>query len=103
LSPPESFPAPWAAEAFALAEALRDRGLFTGGEWAAALGREIAADGAAGDGGEAYWRAFVRALERLVEERAGAPGELGRLRRAWERAAAATPHGRPIELSRGRP
>ena len=37
------FRAPWEAQAFAMAVTLHERGLFTWSEWAAVLGRHIAA------------------------------------------------------------
>ena len=48
--PPESMPGqgvfaePWQATAFALTVALHERGLFSWPEWAATLGRHIAAE-----------------------------------------------------------
>jgi hypothetical protein len=80
---------PWEAEAHALAVALSERGAFTWEEWTQAVG--------AAPEGEDRW---VTALERLVVERglAGADA-LARYREAWARAAARTPHGKPIELT----
>jgi nitrile hydratase accessory protein len=87
-----TFREPWEAQAFALAVSLQDRGVISASEWAAALGAEIAA---APD--EEYYRCWLAALERLVDARE--PGALARHRDAWARAAARTPHGKPIELS----
>jgi nitrile hydratase accessory protein len=92
---------PWEAQAFAMALALRQRGLFTWGEWAAALGDEIKRAQRAGDPdtGETYYRHWLATLERLVAEKGVASLEtLGRYRDAWDRAADRTPHGAPIEL-----
>jgi nitrile hydratase accessory protein len=88
------FREPWEAQAFALAVSLQDRGVFTAGEWAAALGAEIAAAPDA-----SYYECWLAALERLAGERELTdPGTLARYRDAWERAAHRTPHGTPIEL-----
>jgi nitrile hydratase accessory protein len=96
------FRAPWEAQAFAMALALHQRGLFTWGEWVATLGEEIKRAQAAGDPdtGETYYRHWLAALERLVAEKGVASGEmLARYRDAWDRAARRTPHGSSIELS----
>jgi nitrile hydratase accessory protein len=96
------FREPWEAQAFAMALALHQRGLFTWSEWAATLAEEIKRAQAAGDPdtGETYYRHWLATLERLVTEKGVASGEmLARYRDAWDRAAGRTPHGRPIELS----
>jgi nitrile hydratase accessory protein len=95
------FREPWEAQAFAMALALQQRGLFTWSEWAAALGEEIKRAQRAGDPdtGETYYRHWLATLERLVAEKGVASEEtLGRYREAWDRAADRTPHGTPIEL-----
>jgi nitrile hydratase accessory protein len=95
------FREPWEAQAFAMALALFDRGVFTWPQWAAALAEEIKRAQAAGDPdtGETYYRHWLNALERL----AAAKGvvdlpTLARYRDAWEHAAERTPHGAPIAL-----
>jgi nitrile hydratase accessory protein len=95
------FREPWEAQAFALALALHERGLFTWNEWAATLGDEIKRAQAAGDPdtGETYYRHWLATLERVVTEKGVASRELmDRYRDAWDRAADRTPHGTPIEL-----
>lgn len=95
------FREPWEAQAFALAVALNERGLFTWSEWAAALGEEIKRAQAAGDPdlGNTYYRHWLAALERIVAAKGLADARaLGRYREAWAHAAARTPHGIPIEL-----
>ena len=60
------FREPWEAQAFAMALALHERGLFTWTEWAAALADEIKRAQAAGDPdtGETYYRHWLATLER---------------------------------------
>jgi len=92
---------PWEAQAFALAVALQERGVFSKAEWATALGEEISKAQAAGDPdtGETYYRHWLAALERLVAAKGLADARmLGRTREAWRRASSRTPHGMPIEL-----
>ena len=95
------FREPWEAQAFALAVALNQRGLFTWSEWAAALGAEIKRAQAAGDPdlGNTYYRHWLAALERILAEKGVASAAmLARYRDAWDHAADRTPHGSPIEL-----
>ncbi len=95
------FAEPWEAQAFALAVALQERGLFTWREWAEALGAEIRRAQAAGDPdtGRTYYRHWLAALERLVAEKGATDAvTLARYRDAWDHAADRTPHGTPIEL-----
>ncbi len=96
------FREPWEAQAFSMALALHQRGLFTWPEWAAALADEIKRAQAAGDPdtGETYYRHWLATLERLVAEKGITTRDtLARYRDAWDRAADRTPHGTPIELS----
>ena len=95
------FREPWEAQAFAMAVALHQGGLFTWVEWAHALSQEIVAAQAAGDAdlGDTYYSHWLRALERLVAAKgASSTQELERYRRAWDHAADRTAHGKPIEL-----
>ena len=95
------FAAPWEAQAFAMALALHQRGLYTWPEWAAALAAQIESAQAHGDPdlGDTYYRHWLAALEGLVAAKgAGSLAELARYRDAWDRAADRTPHGRPIVL-----
>ena len=95
------FREPWEAQAFAMALALHERGLFTWPQWAATLADEIKRAQAAGDPdtGETYYRHWLATLERLVAAKGVASTEtLDRYRDAWDRAADRTPHGSPIEL-----
>jgi nitrile hydratase accessory protein len=95
------FREPWEAQAFAMALALHERGLFTWNEWAATLSDEIKRAQAAGDPdtGETYYRHWLNTLERLVTEKGATDAPtLARYRDAWDHAADRTPHGTPIEL-----
>jgi nitrile hydratase accessory protein len=95
------FREPWEAQAFALALALHERGVFTWAEWAATLGEEIKRAQAAGDRdtGETYYRHWLNTLERLVAAKGVTDmATLARYRDAWDRAAGRTPHGAPIDL-----
>jgi nitrile hydratase accessory protein len=96
------FKEPWQAQAFAIALALHERGVFTWNEWAATLSDEIKRAQAAGDPdtGETYYLHWLATLERLVAEKGVASREtLDQYRDAWDRACDRTPHGKPIELT----
>lgn len=96
------FRAPWEAQAFALTIMLYEKGLFTWGEWTAALADEIARAQQAGDPdtGETYYRHWLAAVERLVAAKGLCDvTALLRYRDAWQRAALRTPHGMPITLA----
>ena len=95
------FAEPWQAQAFAMALALHQRGLFSWPEWADALSRQIRSAQAAGDAdlGDTYYRHWLAALEALVAAKgASSAAELARYRDAWDHAADRTPHGQPIDL-----
>ena len=99
MNPPDLedpvFNEPWEAQAFAMVVKLHERGCFTWGEWAEFLGAEIKSYNAA------YYGHWLAALEKIVEAK-GLMSQIERLNRvdAWDRAAHATPHGKPIELTR---
>ena len=85
-----------------MALSLHEKGLFTWPEWAAALATEIKRAQASGDPdtGDTYYHHWLAALEGLVKSRGVASAELLEQRRAaWDRAARATPHGKPIDLA----
>ena len=95
------FREPWEAQAFAMALALYDQGLFTWPEWAAMLADEIKRAQACGDPdtGTTYYHHWLATLERLVTEKRLTDRQmLERYRKAWDHAADRTPHGMPIEL-----
>ena len=92
------FSEPWEAQAFALALALHEAGLFSWSEWTAALRAPAGSGSLEGEG--AYYRNWLAALESLVvEKRAVSREALAARAAAWERAAKATPHGAPILLA----
>lgn len=95
------FGEPWQAQAFAMTLALHERGLFTWGEWAAALAIEIKRAQGEGDPdtGETYYSHWLAALEKLVADKGVATHDtLHRYRDAWGHACDRTPHGEPIVL-----
>jgi nitrile hydratase accessory protein len=95
------FREPWEAQAFAMALALHERGVFTWPECAETLGAQIKRAQAAGDPdtGETYYRHWLATLETLVAAKGVATSDLlHRYRDAWDHAADRTPHGAPIEL-----
>ncbi len=97
-----AFSEPWHAQAFALTVHLSEQGAFTWPEWAETFGAALAArrdDHGPLDGGADYWAAWLSALETLLADRAMAePGDVQRMRDAWETAFLATPHGAPVTL-----
>lgn len=92
------FAEPWQAEAFAMTVALHDKGLFSWSEWADALSAEVKKPGAAADGHD-YYEHWLAALENLLASKGlAAKPDVEAMALAWERAAHATPHGKPILL-----
>jgi nitrile hydratase accessory protein len=95
------FREPWEAQAFAMALALHQRGLFSWGEWADALADQIRRAQRDGDPdtGATYYRHWLATLETLVVRKGVASADtLRRTRDAWDHACDRTPHGVPIEL-----
>lgn len=93
------FPEPWAAEAFAITVHLHERGLFTWNEWAETLSRELHKPGRAEDGSD-YFDCWVAALSAILVKLGVADADMILdLQQSWQRAAEATPHGKPIELA----
>lgn len=92
------FSEPWEAQAFALAVALNEKGLFSWSEWAEALSAELKSPDARDDASD-YYTHWMAALENLI----AAKGIVGHdqvdvVSQAWQRAARATPHGSPVLL-----
>ncbi|WMS41095.1 nitrile hydratase accessory protein [Acuticoccus sp. MNP-M23] len=92
-----TFAAPWEATAFALKAHLVETGKLDAGDFAAHLGAALRENPAPADDGTAYFVAFVTALERAIAPLAPADALAAEID-AWHSAAAATPHGEPIEL-----
>ncbi|MGZ2484419.1 nitrile hydratase accessory protein [Rhizobium pisi] len=92
------FPEPWAAEAFAMTVHLHEKGVFTWSEWVASLSTELHRPGRAEDSSD-YFDCWVEALSALLVSRGVADASvILALQKSWQRAAEATPHGKPIEL-----
>jgi nitrile hydratase accessory protein len=92
------FAEPWQAQAFAIVVALHERGLFSWSEWADTLSVELKKPEAAEDGSDYYAR-WLQALEVLMARKGiAAPLDVDAVAAAWQRAAHATPHGKPILL-----
>ena len=107
------FANPWQAQIFALVVGLHQSGCFSWGEWTKALSIEIAVASANGendnnnankegsDPGDAYYRMWVIALERLLMNKAIVfSGDIQNHVNAWRNAYLNTPHGSPVTLSR---
>jgi nitrile hydratase accessory protein len=95
------FRAPWEAQAFGITLALFERGCFTWREWTERLAAQMAAARARGedDDGSRYFEHWLVALEQLVADKGlTSRHEMDARRTAWDLAARATPHGRPIVL-----
>lgn len=93
-----TFDEPWQAQAFALVEHLRERGVLTAGEWNVALSRALEKQNPAA-GGNDYYDCWLAALENLLDERGLiASAAVAAASAAWQRAAHATPHGQPVLL-----
>jgi nitrile hydratase accessory protein len=95
----------WEAQAFALAVKLSEQGHFTWKEWSEALANEFQAAAARGepDDGSHYYEHWLAALERLVVAKGlTRKSALATRKEAWIEAYRHTPHGKPVELSRGK-
>lgn len=93
------FAEPWQAQAFAMTVHLHARGLFSWAEWAESLSKEVQRPERSTDGSD-YFDGWVAALAALLERKGLADREtVEALRESWQRAAEATPHGAPIELT----
>ena len=99
------FAQPWQAQAFALAVKLHEQGVYTWGEWTAALAAQLrsAGDAPAPDDGTHYYRCWLAALESLATDKGlTTAGALENRKQQWADAYRHTPHGRPVQLRGGR-
>ncbi len=97
--PDVPFSEPWQATVFGLTVHLNEQGVFTWPEWAEVFGSWLHQPDAADDGSDYYHR-WAAALEELLTASGVTSSELVEATaQAWERAAEATPHGSPIELT----
>jgi nitrile hydratase accessory protein len=83
---------------------LHSIGVFSWPEWVQVLALEIKRGGSLDepDIGETYYQHWLAALEKMVITKGITTAHDLRDRGdAWDRAARATPHGRPIQLGRG--
>ena len=83
------FQAPWEARAFGIALALNQGGRYPWRDFSAELARQIAAGAEAGEP-EAYYRSWLRGLERLIDQKGLV--ETAELRRRAEGVAAEDDH-----------
>ena len=96
-----AFDEPWQAQVLAIADTLVQSGLFSAGEWSAALGAELSRVQKEGDDDnqETYYRCALNALEGLVAGNSDIDlRAMTRKREDWERAYRVTPHGQPVVL-----
>lgn len=103
-APEPVFAAPWHAQLFALTVHLNETGRFAWPDWADRFSGTLARHGLTRDldGGDDYFNAWLETLEALLaEDGAAEPGEVARLRAAWEAAYLRTPHGAPVHLDDG--
>jgi nitrile hydratase accessory protein len=92
------FPEPWAAEAFAMTVHLHEKGVFSWNEWAETLSAALKQQDPARCGAD-YFDCWVAALTSILVRRGVADrSAVLALQQSWQRAADATPHGKPIEL-----
>lgn len=75
---------------------LHQRGLFTWPEWVDSLSAQLHKAGRCEDGSD-YFNCWSDALcELLVRHDILRSAEISALQQSWQRAAQATPHGKPI-------
>lgn len=101
-----SFQKPWHAQALGAVYALLKEGHISNAEWVESFSTVIKAQpqGKGESTEDAYYRQLLTALELLLT-RADlvTPGEVDETAEHWRRSYLNTPHGKPIELSRGWP
>ncbi|WP_170409327.1 nitrile hydratase accessory protein [Ruegeria arenilitoris] len=103
-APEPVFAEPWHAQVFALTVALNEAGQFEWSDWADRFSHTLKLHGLDKelDGGNDYFHAWLENLEQLlVEQGSTLPGDIQRMRNAWEVAYLTTPHGQPVHLAAG--
>jgi len=98
-TPPANFEAPWHGQAFALAVALNEAGVFGWPEWTEAFGESL--DALRKDqplnGADDYYTAWIATLERILCDRdVVAAQALAEMKANWTDAFNTTPHGKPV-------
>ena len=98
-APPAPFDALWHAQAFALAVALNEAGLYSWSDWTERFGADLQAARAQDplDGSDDYFTVWLTTLEAML--RSADPALLSALpdwTRAWTEAYLTTPHGQPV-------
>lgn len=99
-----SFDAPWQAEAFAVTVNLVKNGAMTWVDWVAEFSKHIAdAPQQTNESvNDAYFRQWLSALEAIVIQKGMTqPQEVDETHEHWRRSYLNTPHGQPVEFSRG--
>ncbi len=95
------FAEPWQAQVFAMTVKLHENDVFSWSEWTQALGRELTKAGPQ-DRAENYYLHWMSALEKLASEKGIVlDSERETRKSAWDKAARATAHGKPILLENG--
>ena len=98
------FEMPWHAEAFALAVALNETGLFRWEDWTRQFGEQMLATRAAQDtsldGTDDYYLVWLETLVTIIQSHeAIKPDMLKAVEDQWRAAYLSTPHGQPVRLA----
>jgi nitrile hydratase accessory protein len=98
------FEIPWHAQAFALAVALNEAGLFRWEDWTRQFGEQLltarAARDAALDGADDYYLVWLETLVTIIQRHdAITPELLQAVEDQWRAAYLSTPHGQPVRIA----
>ena len=98
------FEMPWHAEAFALAVALNEVGLFRWEDWTRQFGEKLIAtrsdQDSALDGADDYYLVWLETLVTIIQSyEAIKPDMLQAVEDQWRAAYLSTPHGQPVRLA----
>lgn len=100
-APDPVFLEPWHAQVFALTVHLNEAGRFSWAEWVTQFSQTLRRHGLDRelDGGADYFNAWLETLEAILAAAGNASAqEVELVRRDWEEAYLATPHGDPVQL-----